>query len=250
MSFDLKSIQKGKIAAPFRVVCYGPEGVGKSSFAADAPSPIFIGTEDGTNMLDVARFPTPKTFDDVIAAISTLYSEDHEFKTVVLDSADWLEKLIADSICKEKGVKSIEDLGYGKGYKMIGEQFAKALGGFSALREAKQMHVIIIAHAVAKTFNDPTSDSYDHWTLATSEKHVTPQLKQWCDALLFFDFDKSVTTTGEGFNARTVAKSYGQRVMYASHRASHDAKNRYGMPDRLPLAFANFFEHYQGPQTK
>lgn len=242
---SLDNLIVGKRKTPFRITLYGLEGVGKTTFAAGAPNPIFIGAEDGSDGLDVTRFPAPQSLQDVLNAITVLFQDEHDFETVIIDSADWLEQIISKSLCHQHNWESIEDAGYGKGYKMVGEKFKEVLDGLSFLRNERGMNIVIIAHSVVKAFNDPTGESYDHYTLATSEKQITPLLKQWPDALLFADFDKSKKEVGEGLNKRTVAKSYGRRELHTQHNAAHDAKNRYNLPKKLPLEFSAFLENYE-----
>ena len=110
------SITRGKGNKPPRLFVYGQEGVGKSTFGAAAPSPVFVQTEDGLGEIDTAKFPVAGSYDDARNALAALRDEPHEFQAVVLDSADWLERLIWDKVCKDFGVRSIEkaDGGYGK----------------------------------------------------------------------------------------------------------------------------------------
>ena len=112
----LSTITKGKENRPPRLFVYGQEGVGKSLFSASAPNPIFVQTEDGLGEIDTAKFPLAKNLADVTSAMAALRDEPHDFQTVVLDSADWLERLIWDRVCQDFGVRSIEkaDGGYGR----------------------------------------------------------------------------------------------------------------------------------------
>lgn len=235
---SLDNLTSGKIRKPVRAVIYGVEGVGKSSFGANAPAPIFIGAEDGTSQLDVTRFPQPDHWNDVLAAIGELYEKEHNFKTVVLDSADWAQKLCYAAVAQEGGHDSIEGYGYGKGHVMGAERFLQLMRGLDALCQ-KGMNVIVIAHAQISTFQDPAGDSYDHYTMSC-DKRINPMLKEWSDCVLFADFDKSTKQVGEGFNKRTIAKSYGERIIFTEHRASHDAKNRFNLPERMPLSWDAF----------
>lgn len=237
----LDKITTGRQRRPLRAVVYGVEGVGKSTFCANAPAPVFIGAEDGTDALDVNRFPTPETWDDILEAIGTLYDGGHDFKTVVLDSADWAQKLCYASVAQDAGHNSIEDFGYGKGLVIGSEVYRRMLQGFDALRHAG-LNVLIIAHAQITNFKDPAGEAYDHYTLSC-DKRINAMLKEWADAVLFADFDKSTKKVGEGFNERVIAKSYGERVMFTEHRASHDAKNRYNLPEKMPLDYAQFAAH-------
>ena len=247
----LENLTTGKLKKPVRAVIYGVEGVGKSTFGACAPAPVFIGAEDGTSQLDVARFPQPDSWNDVLAAIGELYDQNHEFKTVVLDSADWAQRLCFQTVAKEAGHDSIEGFGYGKGYQMAAERYLQMLRGLDALCQ-KGMNVIVVAHAQISTFQDPAGDSYDHYTISC-DKRISPMLKEWAECVLFADFDKSTKQVGDGFNKRTIAKSYGERIMFTEHRASHDAKNRFNLPERMPLnweTFNNAIEAFYQPAQK
>ena len=90
---SLSGIRKGPIRAPIRVLGYGAEGVGKSTFATGAPSPIWLGAEGGTMALDVERLPEPKTWDEAMSSLSDVRNDAHDFKTLVLDPLGWLEPL-------------------------------------------------------------------------------------------------------------------------------------------------------------
>jgi len=134
----LQQIRRGRRHAPPRLTIYGTEGIGKSTTASQAPKPIFIPTEDGLDQIDCDSFPLARRFDEVMSALSALYSEEHPYQTVVIDSLDWLERLIWDDVCREYGVKSIEkaDGGYARGYTHALTQWREVLDGLDALRNA------------------------------------------------------------------------------------------------------------------
>ena len=151
----LENIKTGKIKKPYLILMQGVDGVGKSTWASEAPSPIFLGNEDGTNYLDVARMPTPKTFKDVMQGISELTEGKHEYKTLVIDSLDWMETLAWAHVCSENNWKNIEDPGYGKGYTIVLDTWKKMITALAMLREKRGMNIILIAHTLVKPFNDP-----------------------------------------------------------------------------------------------
>ena len=245
---NLESITAGIVKKPFRIVLYGIEGCGKTTFGAHTPAPVFLCSERGTEHLNVARFPVPGDWISTINALNELLTRPHEFKTLVLDSADWFERLANGAVAKENGKTSIEGIGYGKGYTMVAEKFKSLLGWLDALSDQRGMNILIIAHAHIVSFDDPTSETYSRYTLATGKK-VTPILKEWPDAVLFATFDKSLTSAGDGFSERKIAKSYGERILLTEHRATHDAKNRWRLPERLPLDYAtveNYLNAYYG----
>src|SRR5262245_12338175 len=104
----LEQVRVGKTQMPPRIMVYGTEGIGKSSLAASAPKPIFIQTEDGLNEIDCAKFPLARSFDDVLEALNELATEQHSFESVVIDSLDWLERMIWDVVCRRESATTIE----------------------------------------------------------------------------------------------------------------------------------------------
>ena len=239
----LSNLITGRQHKPQRLVVYGVEGVGKSSFAAASQAPIFLNAEDGTAHLDVARFPQPDSFVEMLEAIGILYNDEHEFKTLVLDSADWAEQIIRKHVCETSKVSSIESIGYGKGWVMVGEQFQRLLQGFDALY-VKGMNIIVIAHAQVKPHNDPMLESsYDRYVMKL-EKRNEAMLKEWCDCMLFTNFDTTLVKKDD-LGEKAKGKSFGKRLLYTQRSAAFDAKNRYNLPERMPLDWPTFWKHCQ-----
>jgi hypothetical protein len=162
----LENIRRGRESKPPRLFIYGQEGVGKSTIGAAAPNPIFVQTEDGLGEIDTSKFPLAQTLDDVIAALTALADEPHDFQTIVLDSADWLERLIWDRVRQDFGVRSIEkaDGGYGKGYVHALTYWRQIVGLLNTLRDRRGMIVIVIAHSKVERFEDPENSAYDRYT--------------------------------------------------------------------------------------
>jgi len=239
MTFDLKSIRKNEAIAAPRVVCYGVEGIGKSSFAASATKPIFILTEDGLGSLKVDHFPMAQSFDDVMGAIDSLYTEKHDFETVVLDSLDWLEAIIQREI---EGKHEAKELAYGKGALIAAEKWREILEGFNALRNDKGMAVILIAHTTIKRFDSPETEPYDRYQPKLQERS-NAVVREWCDALLFANYKTIVKNADVGFN-KAVARgiSTGERLLYTSEKPAYMAKNRYNLPESIPLSWNAFIE--------
>jgi hypothetical protein len=230
----LANVKKGRLETPLSVVLYGPEGIGKSTWGAGAPSPIFLGAEDGTFHLDVARFPVPDTWAECMEALDVLAKESHDYKTVVIDTADWLEPLIHAHVCKQGGKKSIEDFGYGKGYVSALDQWRDMLARLDALR-IKGMHVVVLAHSQVKAFRNPAGDDYDRYELKIHTK-AAALLKEWAHAVLFATYE---TYTHEK-DGRVRAVGDGSRIVHTEHRPAWDAKNRYGLPAEMPLDWPEF----------
>ena len=142
----LSQITCGKRPAPRRCMIHGVQGVGKSTWAATSDRPIFIQTEDGLGEIDCAKFPVARGFADVMAALTELRSEAHDFRTVVVDSLDWLERLIWQEVCVRKNVKNIEDIGFQKGYVFALDEWRMVIEALDALRRDRGMAIILIAH--------------------------------------------------------------------------------------------------------
>jgi hypothetical protein len=217
---------------PLRVIVYGVEGVGKSTFASQAPSPIFLCSEDGTSQLDVARFPSPHSWNEVLEAIRVLTHEDHPYKTLVIDTLDWLEPLCWQHVCQLHGKQSIEDFGYGKGYVIAVEQWRILLGRLDMLVRSRRMHVVMVAHGAVRRVDDPQTGPFDRYRLKLHDK-TSDVMREWVDAVLFARHE---VVTFER-NGKTRGRSSGARVMHTTWSAAYDAKNRFDLPETLPLAW-------------
>jgi len=239
----LERILRGRRPMPPRLMLYGTEGIGKSTFGASSDRPIFIQTEDGLGEIACDKFPLARSFGDVTAALSELYSEKHDYQTVVVDSLDWLERLIWEDVCREFGVKSIEkaDGGYAKGYTHALTQWREILNWLDALRNDRGMVSILIAHAKVEKFEDPESTAYDRYS-PRLHKHAGALITEWSDAVLFATRRFRTETEEAGFNrTRTIATAVGadggERILRTVGGPACIAKNRYGLPAELPLAW-------------
>lgn len=242
----LAQVTKGKIIKPHLILIYGPDGVGKSTFGANAPDTIFMGPESGTNHLDVSRLPVPQTFNDVLADLEELRKDPHDYKTLAVDSLDWLEPLLMNQICRDYGVKSIELAagGYGKGYVELIERWKQFIGAVDRLRNERKMNVILIAHSQVVTFNDPlTASPYDRYELKLYKKS-SPIFREWVDAVLFANFQ--IFTKKDGSNVA----GNGVRVMYTERRPGWDAKNRMGLPLLLNLSWEDYASAAHVPEAE
>ncbi len=251
----MKQIRSGRRQSPPRLLIYGTEGVGKSTTAAGASNSIFIPTEDGLDQIDCASFPLAERYDQVVSALSALYSEDHEYQTVVIDSLDWLERLIWDEVCRQFGVKSIEraDGGYAKGYTHALTQWREILGGLDALRNTRRMCVILLAHAKTETFEDPESVAYDRYS-PRLHKHAAALVTEWCDGVLFATRRFRTESEDAGFNrtrsiAVAVGSGGGERVLRTIGSPACVAKNRYGLPPELPLSWSALMDAMNASRT-
>ena len=241
------NITKGKIDRAQKVVIYGSEGIGKSSLAAEFPDPLFIDTEGGTAHMDVRRIEKPQLWEDMLSVVKEVAAAKDVCKTLVLDTADWAEQLIVSYLCTKYKQNSIESFGYGKGYTYLGEEFSRLLGALDTVLAAG-MHVVVTAHAKMRKFEQPDEmGAYDRWEMKLS-KQVAPLLKEWCDILLFCNYQTFVVTSENN----TQKAQGGKRVMYTSHHPAWDAKSRVQLPEVLELDYkhiAHIFSAGQMPDA-
>lgn len=231
-------IIRGKIKKPERIVVYGPEGIGKSTFASMFPDPLFIDTEGSTSDLDVARLPAPESWAMIVEEVN--YVRDHPdcCKTLVIDTADWAEKLCIKAVCAAEGKKSVEDFSYGKGYVKVAEQFGRFLNALTDISD-RGVTIVITAHAMMRKFERPDeSGAYDRWELKL-EKKTSPLLKEWATMVLFANYKTIVVRDSNG---KAKARG-GERVMYTQHHACWDAKNRKGFPEEMPFQYEQLKMH-------
>lgn len=229
-------IISGKIIKPQKVVIYGPEGIGKSTFAAQFPKPLFIDTEGSTSHLEVDRLPRPTSWQMLKQYIKDLKGDTMGYHTLVIDTADWAERLCEEAICQSNGKVGIEDFGYGKGYTYVKEEFGRLLDSLSDLIDAG-MNVVLTAHSIIRKFELPEeTGAYDRYELKLGQKagnQCAALAKEWADMVLFVNYKEIVITTKD--NKKKV--SGGKRVMYTAHNPCWDAKNRHGLAEELPFDY-------------
>lgn len=231
----LANVTRGRQTRPLRAIVYGVEGVGKSTFGASAPSPIFVCSEDGASQLDVAAFPSPRSWPEVLEALTVLAREEHDFKTLVIDTLDWLEPIIWDHVCQTGGKRSIEDFGYGKGYVQAVDQWRVLLGRIDVLVRTRQMHVVMLAHANVKRVEDIVSGTHDRYRMKLHDK-ASDLLREWADAVLFARFDlEGQARVAPQQRGKIRASGSGERFFHTQWSPAFDAKNRFNLPERLPL---------------
>jgi hypothetical protein len=232
----LKSLKKERVEKPMRVVLVGIDGIGKSTFGSQAPAPMKIGAEDGTSELEVCRYPgEPKSWNDIFTAIQVLATEDHEFKTLVLDTVDWAEPLCWAHVCSENNWKSMEASPFYRAYGVAQDQWRRLLAALDHLRATKGMHIILLGHSIVKTFRNPEGEDYDRYQLKLHDKSAA-LLREWADAVLFASYETFTVEKG----SRSIGVSNGARVLHTERRAAFDAKNRYNLPPKLALDWNEF----------
>ena len=236
MAISLKDIQKNNFDRPPRIVIHGTPGIGKTTFAAGAPNPIFIQTEDGLGNLAPDAFPLAKSFSDVMDAFGALYSDDHGYETVVVDSLSALEQLIWSRVAHDHDKDSVEDLGYGKGYVIALDHWHAFLDGVNALRD-KGIMPVLIAHTDVVRFDSPETDPYDRY-LIKLHKRAFQLLYERADIIGFANYQTAVVKTDAGFNKKVSrGVETGERSLHLVEKPAFVAKNRYSLPESIPLSW-------------
>lgn len=230
-------IIKGKIPSAKKCCVYGPEGIGKSTFAAQFPDPVFIDTEGSTKDMDVARLPEPSSWTMIMEEVTEVIKTPGLCKTLIIDTADWAEMLCITHVCATKRISGIEDIGFGKGYTYVYEEFGKLLNLLTDVIKVG-INVVLTAHAKMRKFEQPDElGAYDRWEMKLS-KGVAPMVKEWADMVLFCNYKTMVVNVdGQGAQKGKNKAQGGKRVMYTTHHSCWDAKNRYGLPDEMPFEY-------------
>ena len=250
MRFEITS---GIEKVPQKVVIYGPEGVGKSTLAAQFPSPLFIDTEGGSGHMDVRRLPKPDNWAMLLEEVAYVRDYPEECGgTLVIDTADWAQKMASDAVCVERDLKSIEDMGYGKGYTCVCEKFSALLKLLTEVNKAG-LNVVVNAHAVISKFEQPDEmGAYDRWSLKLQDgkkASISAMVKEWADAVLFANYKTVVIAVDKDGNKHK-AQGGQNRMLWCNHSATIDAKNRWGLPDVVPMDWAQLAPHIPVPSIK
>ena len=239
---NLTEIKPTTTDHPPRLVIYGAGGIGKSSFASSAPDTLFFDIEKGLDGIESSKVNID-TWQDVMEAITALHEQDHSFKTLVVDSADWLERIIHKQVASEAGKPTIEEIGYGAGYKIALDFWSQFLQGMNSLRDNKGMTIIFIAHDQIKRYNDPTTDSYDRYSLKMHDT-ASAMVFEWADAVMFARKKIRIEKEDGGFNKEIKkAKAVGDlRVLQTRDNPAYMAKNRasLNLPEEIPLSWDAF----------
>jgi len=233
-NFSLQSITSGPQPNPPMVVIVGTPGVGKSTFASQAPNAVFIKTEDGLGSLDVKSFPLAKSWEEVDEQMGVLVTETHGFNTLVFDSLDWYERLIWNKVARDMKVATIEAIPYGKGFAYAADRWSEFLGKCDILR-SKGMMIVFTAHSEVINFDDPEKGRYSRYHIKL-HKAAASLVVESVDAVFFANYDMVIKSDDLGFGAKKQrAMGNGNRFLYTQERPAYVAKNRYSLPEQIPL---------------
>lgn len=223
-----------------RVLIYGPQKVGKTTFASQAKDVILVGNEDGADDLDCAKMPSPETWGQLSEQLRWLADGEHNFNSVALDTIDWIEPLLVSHICQSARADSINDgsLSYGKGVERLVDEWRKMLKRLEMLRAKRNMAVILLAHAHVKTFANPSGADFDRWELKCRDK-VSGLCMEWVDVVGFMTSVSAINKDGK-------AVSTGERLLHTSDSASWVAGSRWSIPSPMAVSPDTGWKDFMG----
>jgi hypothetical protein len=237
---DMTKIVNQRKGGPLKIVAYGPEGVGKTRFGAFSNKPIFLCAENGLSAPDlghVPAFPAPDNWNDVLDAIGWLIKSEHSYRTLVIDSLDWLYKHVKAAIRLRENMTEAEFEAFGRGEKFALSFWVQLNDAFDALQAAKGMHIIVIAHCATDVFQNPLGEDFARFQLALTKK-AAERWKQWPDFLLFMSQEMFTKKNKDDKSAK--AKGIlGEHRIFTERTAAFDAKNRINLPAEIPYDTAN-----------
>lgn len=237
MNFEITS---GKMTRAKKIVIYGPEGIGKSTLASKFPRPVFIDTEGSTSNLNVDRLPKPSSWEMLKEEIGFVIKEK-KWKTLVIDTIDWAERICCEALCNKYEKKGVEDFGYGNGFTYMNEEIGRFLNLLDEVINAG-INVVLTAHSQIIKFEQPEeAGAYDRWELKLgikkTEKRTAALVKEWADMVLFINYKTyAVAVDDKGKKHKGAG---GKRVIYTSHHPCWDAKNRFDLPEEMPCDFSS-----------
>lgn len=238
MSFDINNIVSA--AAEFRpqkILVYGTQGLGKTTFGCTFHSPILLRAEDGAGAIDVPTFPKlVETYTELCEAITALHGE-HPFRTLVVDSLDWIEPIIWAQTCAQLEIQTIERAGYGKGYVEADNVWRAIMGGLDSLRLNRGMTIVLVAHAEIKRHEPPDGDPFDRYQIKL-HKRAWALWQEWADMVLFANYKRRLIKTKDGGKSgqdKHRAEGTGERVIFTDERPAYVAKNRWSLPHEIHI---------------
>lgn len=222
-------------AAPI-VALYGPEGVGKTTLSSRFPRAVHLLLEDGLPMgIEVQALPRVPDLAGVMATLKWLYESEHQFQTLVIDTLDALEALILADVCRANRWQTIETPPYGKGWVAVDIEWRRILNALDRIRRKRGMAIVLTAHSSIERIDDPRAPSYTSYQLRL-HRRGRGLVMDACDLVGFLSTDLHILSEDRGFGQeRARADGGSQRYLFVEARPAFAAKNRYGMPAKLPV---------------
>ena len=231
----LSQVSKPADRPVIATIC-GDSGLGKTTLAASFPKPIVIRAEDGLQAVPAElrpdAFPVLQNEAQLWEQFIALLQENHDYKTVVIDSVTALERMFTQYVVESdpKKPRSINQAlgGYGAGLQAVAAMHQRVRKACGLLNERKGMHVVFVAHADTETIELPDQDPYTRYSLRLGKKSVAPYVDD-SDVVGFLKLETFTTGDGE----RKKAISDGTRVLITYATAANVSKNRFGITQDL-----------------
>lgn len=233
-------VQQTMQIEPMKVLIYGVEGIGKTTFASKFPDPIFIDTEGSTGFINARKLPNPTSWTMLLDELEDIKSEPRG-KTLIIDTLDWAERLAKKYLMDKNKWAAIDSTNYGSRYVALSDEIGKLLNKLTEIKDVG-INVVLTSHAETKKHELPDEmGQYDKYTLKL-EKRDAGLAKEWADMILFFNYKTTIISDSKSNSKKATG---GQRVMYTTHKPAWDAKNRLGLPDELPIDFEAIRELFE-----
>lgn len=244
---NINSLRPSVNMRPPKIIIYGKSKIGKSTFASQAPNPIVLDLENGMESMHVVKHKA-KTFTHVMEFLRALYAQEHDFKYLVVDSLDWLERIMIDQLCVAHQAKTLNDrnckaFGYGGGERLLLNIWNQFIYALDCLHQEKNMGIILIAHNQIKKFDDPMTESYDQHSIKL-EKRSGERLKEWVDCILFAALKVKIEEEDKGFGKVLNRGRDLGRIIYTEGRPSFEAGNRFNLPAEIECTWKAFYNHF------
>lgn len=237
---DFADVVRGRVFEPPKIMVYGIDGVGKSSFCSQAPNPIFLqaGLDKGLEQIGPARFPVSNTYEDFLGKLRRVATGEHQWQTLAVDNLSAIEALIYQRVCANNNWPTITKPGFDRGEKLAMAEWLEVLDLLNKCH-ARGMAILLVAHARRERLGDPENPTVEQYAPALHTKTSGELFRRWVDATLFLTRRMAVKTEGQGMAERKIGVAVGadggERIIRASWTPANVAKNRYDMPSEMPF---------------
>lgn len=236
-----------------RLVLYSDTKAGKTTTASQAPSPIFLGTDDGHRKLKVAGLDVPPTW-EVFLEQMLMVSEEGPgagYRTLVVDTLNGVADLCSEFVCRTQFGGRWADqkngfLAWGghSGWAAVSEEMKRLFPMMDKLVD-HGWWVLLLAHQKVEKLSDPIEGDYDRFS-PSLHRNVWSRFSAWADVILRISFDAGFEEDKSG-KRRVICD--GRRMLRCSATSAEVAGCRagYELPATMPLAWSEIEERLGTP---
>jgi hypothetical protein len=218
------------------ILLYGAEGRGKTTLAAKFPNPLALLLENGLPRgVEIDALASVEGFGAIMMRLGEVYKDPGPYRTLVVDTVDALEGEILAHVCAANGWPNIEKAAYGKGWVIADEEWRRFIRAITAIRDKHEMTIVLVCHSSIERIDDPRAPTYTSYQ-PKLHKRARSLIMDACDAIFFLAEDLRVVVDDGGFHERTRASAGSGRYLFTEGRPAFAAKNRFGMPEKIPIA--------------